>query len=182
MNDHSQQAPVPPSRSRAWTGYAAAALAGSFALISFYWAAGGIALLDTLGGKFEERALRGESTLMALTWVAGALKGAGALFALALVQRWGRFFPRALMLLIGRGGAVLLIGYGGVQIVVQTLVAVGLVTPPVPIDWEALWWHLFIWDMTFLLWGVFHAMATRHYSTTSRRSGAPAAALSERHG
>jgi len=41
------------SRSPSWAAYAAAAAAFSFAVTSFYFAAGGTAGMSTLGGKIE---------------------------------------------------------------------------------------------------------------------------------
>ncbi|PLW74763.1 DUF3995 domain-containing protein [Streptomyces sp. SCUT-3] len=158
--------------STAWTGWAAAVVAVAFALVSFYWAAGGTLLLDTLGGTLEEMARERDGGLIAVVWITGAAKAAGGVFALALVQRWGRVFPRLLMVLAGWGGSAVLIAYGGVLVAVQALVALGVVTPDSPPDWKPLLWHLFVWDMSFLVWGVFTAMATRHYVRSNPRRSA----------
>ncbi|WP_240351061.1 DUF3995 domain-containing protein [Streptomyces olivoreticuli] len=153
-----------PGGPGSWTGYAGAAIAFGFALVSFYWAAGGTALLETLGGKLEELARERDSSLIAGVWLTGAAKGVGGLLSLALVQRWGRRLPRRLLLTLGRVGTVALSAYGGILIAVQALVALDLVVPDTPPNWTALLWHLFVWDMSFLVWGILLGLATRHYS------------------
>ncbi|MFJ1747313.1 DUF3995 domain-containing protein [Streptomyces sp. NPDC088116] len=153
----------PPGRSVAWAGYSAAVLAGAFGLVSFYWAAGGTVGLDTLGGKIQEMAGHRDPGFIAVVWITGAMKVAGAVFSLSLVQSWGRIFPRPLMLLAGWGGSVGLILYGALQVGTLVLVAGGVLTPSDPIEWKPLLWRLFFWDLSFLVWGVLLLLATRHY-------------------
>jgi hypothetical protein len=49
-----QPAPTTRSRATVWAAYAACALALLYAVPSFYWALGGTAGLDTVGGAIEE--------------------------------------------------------------------------------------------------------------------------------
>ncbi len=87
-----------------WPGYAAAAMAFSFAAVTFYWSAGGTAGVSTLGGHFEEWAVALDPMIVALLWFTGVLKVAGGM--LALVQPWGRRAPRRwLLLAAGSGGS-----------------------------------------------------------------------------
>ncbi|MFE7215794.1 hypothetical protein ACFY0A_43575 [Streptomyces sp. NPDC001698] len=51
---------------------------------------------------------RWDPGFIAVVWITGALKIAGALFSLSLVRPWGRVVPRPLMLTAGWGGAALL--------------------------------------------------------------------------
>ncbi len=66
--------------------------------------------------------------------------------------------------MLGRVGTVALSAYGGILIAVQASVALHLVVPDTPPNWTALLWHLFVWDMSFLVWGILLGLATRHYS------------------
>jgi hypothetical protein len=157
----------PATRRRTWAAYAAAAWAGVFAVVSLYWALGGMAGIDTVGGEIEKLARAGEGG--ALAWGAALLKVAGVVYALALVQRWGRVFPRALMLTGGWAGTAVLIGYGGLTVGTEILVAVGAVAPPAGIDWYAFYWHLALWDPYFLLWGVLLGIAVWQYQKDTRR-------------
>jgi hypothetical protein len=75
------------SRPRAWAAYAACALAWLYAVPSFYWALGGTAGLDTVGGAIEELARTRDPAGIALGLGAGVLKVAGGLLALAWSAR-----------------------------------------------------------------------------------------------
>ena len=141
-----------------WAGYAACAWGLVFAGISFYWGLGGQLGIDTLGGKLEQMARSRDAAIIAAVWITGFLKVGGALLALALVQPWGRRLPRALLLLLGWGAAAVLTLYGGVLVAGEALVATGLVRPA-NVDWKPLLWHLYVWDMSFLVWGVLLGLA-----------------------
>jgi hypothetical protein len=107
-----------------WAAYAACAVALLYALVSFYWALGGTAGIDTLGGSLEQRARAGDPGVRWLAGAAGVLKVVGAGLALALVRPWGRVVPRALLLIAAWAGAVVLVLYGGCM------------WPAVPWRWE----------------------------------------------
>lgn len=156
----------PPS----WPAYAACVWGLLFAGISFYWGCGGRALLDTVGGVIERRALAGDTAIFVAVWVTGALKLVGAVLALALVRPWGRRLPRRAVLLLGWVAAVGLTLYGAALEVTNALAATHVVKPSTPIEWKALWWHLWVWDLSFLVWGILFALALRRF----RRIGAAA--------
>ncbi|MGW4823086.1 DUF3995 domain-containing protein [Streptomyces sp. NPDC004227] len=59
---------------------------------------------------------RRDPGFIAVVWITGALKIAGALFSLSLVRPWGRVVPRPLMLTAGWGGAALLTVHGALQV------------------------------------------------------------------
>jgi hypothetical protein len=88
----------PHPRGRAWAAYAACALAWLYAVPSVYWALGGTAGLDTVGGAVEQLGRTRDPAGIALGIGAGVLKVAGGLLALALVRPWGRVIPRRLLL------------------------------------------------------------------------------------
>jgi hypothetical protein len=151
-----------------WAGYVAFAWGVLFAGISFYWAAGGTLGADTVGGSIELLGRARDPVLIAALWIAGFLKVLGALLALALVQPWGRRLPRPLVLLLGWGAAVILTLYGGINVVGEALTASGLVRPRT-VDWKPLLWHLYVWDMSFLVWGILFVLATWHYTRAAGR-------------
>ena len=137
-----------------WAAYAVCALAFLHAAVSFYWAAGGTAGLSTIGGDLEELGRSREPALISLVWLAGLLKVAAGLLALALVRPWGRAFPRRMLLALAWGGAVLLTAYGGLFTLGGMLVVAGVIPASDTADWTALRWHAFFWDPSFLLWGI----------------------------
>jgi hypothetical protein len=63
------------------------------AIPSFYWAFGGTAGLDTVGGAIEDLARTHDARGIVLGVGAGILKIAGGLLALALVRPWGWAVP-----------------------------------------------------------------------------------------
>lgn len=85
----------------------------------------------------------------------------GALLALALVRPWGQRIPRRLLLITGAAAAVVLVLYGAVEMLGEALVETGAIRPSGHVDWRALRWHLGVWDLWFLAWGVALAVALR---------------------
>ncbi len=153
---------APPSF--AWAGYVAFVWGFAFAGISFYWAAGGTLGIDTIGASIERMGRAHERTVLIGVWATGFLKVLGALLALALVRPWGIRLPRRLIAVLGWGAAVLLTLYGGIWVVVEALVASGALKPAEPVDWKPLLWHLYLWDMSFLIWGLLFALAAWQFS------------------
>lgn len=156
----------PPSpagrRTRAGTAaaYGAAVLAFAYAALSLYWAAGGTALLATVGGTIEELARRGGLPAVALGSAATVLKVAGGLLALALARRWDRTITRRWLLAAAGIASVTLICYGAMQVTAGALVLSGALQPAGVVDHAALRWHVALWDMWFLVWGLLLAGAT----------------------
>jgi hypothetical protein len=165
--------PAPPTRSHptAWAAYAACALAWLSAVPSFYWALGGTAGLDTVGGAIEQLARTRDPAGIALGLGAGVLKVAGGLLALALVRPWGQAIPGRLLGGVAWAASVVLTGYGGLLVAVGALVLGGLISPAGPIDRTALRWHVFLWDLWFLVWGLLLGVAAWQYGRESRRRG-----------
>ncbi|OLR93914.1 DUF3995 domain-containing protein [Actinokineospora bangkokensis] len=154
---------------KTWAAWAAFAWAAVFAAVSAYWALGGTVGIDTVGGAIADLVHSGDSAASVLAWVAVLMKVAGMVYALALIQRWGRVFPRWLMLTGGWGATVLLIVYGGAIVVVGALVVTGVIEAAPTTDMYAIRWHLFLWDPYFVIWGVLLGIATAHYAKATRR-------------
>jgi hypothetical protein len=167
-----QPAPSTGSRATAWAAYAACALALLYAVPSFYWALGGTAGLDTVGGAIEELGRSRDPAGVALGIGAGVLKVAGALLALALVRPWGRVIPRRLLLGAAWAASVVLTAYGGLLVVVGALVLTGFISPAGPVDRTALRWHVLLWDLWFLVWGLLLGVAAWGYGAESDSRGA----------
>jgi len=66
-----------------------------------------------------------------------------------------------------RGGAsVLLVAYGGLNVLVGALVLSGVIHPAGSVERTALRWHVGVWDLWFLVWGILLALATVGYWRT----------------
>jgi Protein of unknown function (DUF3995) len=176
-----ERAPPAPGTS-AWSAvgataaYAAAIVAFMYALVSLYWAVGGHGLVSTVGGYVEQFARRGGAVAVLVAVAATVAKVAGGLLALALVRPWGRVVPRRWLLLSSTGASVLLVAYGGLNVLVGALVLSGVIHPAGSVDRNALRWHVGVWDLWFLVWGIFLALATIGYrrQTAHRNACLPA--------
>jgi Protein of unknown function (DUF3995) len=83
---------------------------------------------------------------------AGVVKVAGA--ALALARSWGRVVPGRVLVAAAWLGAAVLVLYGGVNVVAGALALAGVVEVPGGVDRTALWWHVLVWDLWFVVWGL----------------------------
>jgi hypothetical protein len=145
------------------TAYAAAIVAFGYALMSMYWAAGGHALVSTIGGYVEQFAHRGGALPVLIALAAALAKVAGGLLALALVRPWGRVVPRRWLLAGSAAVSVLFVVYGGLSVLLGALVLASVIHPAGGADRTALRWHVGVWDMWFLVWGILLALATVGY-------------------
>lgn len=126
------------------------------AAVSAYWAAGGTALLDTVGGDIERWGQeRGWTVVIGLAAIA-VLKTGIALAAPVVaglppsLPQWARTrIPRALSWI----AATALTLYGGVLTAVGLLVQADVIAPAADSDSRALAWHAYLWDPWFLAWG-----------------------------
>lgn len=154
-------------------GYVAALAAFGYALVSLYWALGGHALVSTVGGYVEQFARRGGAVPVLVALAATVAKVIGGLLALALVRPWGQVVPRRWLLIVSAGASVLLVAYGGLNVLAGALVLSGVIHPAGSVDRTALRWHVGVWDLWFLVWGILLALAVAGYwQRTANRSAA----------
>jgi hypothetical protein len=136
----------------------ACALGLGHAAVSAYWALGGTALLDTIGGSIERWGREREPALIAALWLIVVVKMIVGLAAPVLagvgaghLPSWtGGRVPR----ILGWIAATVLVLYGGVLTVAGLLAEAGVLEVAADADQRALAWHAFVWDPWFLLWGV----------------------------
>ena len=153
------------------TAYAAAMAGFGYALMSLYWALGGHALVSTVGGYAEQFARRGGALPVLIALAAALAKAAGGLLPLALVRPWGRVVPRRWLLAGSAAASALLVVYGGLNVLFGSLVLSGVIHPAGSVDRTALRWHVGVWDLWFLVWGILLAVATvTYWRQTSRRT------------
>jgi Protein of unknown function (DUF3995) len=146
-----------------WPAYTAAVLAFASAAVSAYWTLGGTALLDTVGGTLERLARDRSAAALALGIIVILVKVVGGLLALALIYPWGARIGPRLLLVTSVVGSLVLVLYGGAQVLVGGLVLADVITPSGPVDEHALRWHVFVWDLWFLVWGIALAMTAWRY-------------------
>ena len=151
-----------------WAGYLACGWGLAFAAISFYWGSGGTLGIDTVWGSLGMSPAQ-KTVLIVAAWVTGFLKVLGAVLALALVTRWGARLPPRPTAFLSWAAAVLLTFYGGVNVLAEALTAARVVKPTQPVDWKPLLWHLYVWDMSFLFWGILLGLAAWHFTRSASR-------------
>ncbi|MFC0274972.1 hypothetical protein ACFFIX_27100 [Metabacillus herbersteinensis] len=150
---------------RKWFGYTAFVLSFPYPMLKIYWSLGG-----TLGGgqSFSQHSAYGEILVF----------GACALLSLALVQKWGRIFPRWVPFFAGKkiprfilitGGwvaACLTVPMGFLAIFGYLMQAIGLADGPVSFDGTGL--MVFIVYGEWLLLGIALGGATLAYQHQTR--------------
>lgn len=133
-----------------------------FAGVTFYWAAGGMAGVHTLGGPIEKLAIARDAPFVTILWVTAILKVAGGVLAVALIRPWLRKVPRRWLVRAAWGAAVPLTLYGAIQTASVALVRFNIIIPSKPVASNVLWWRLLVWEPWFLLWGVLLGVAAWH--------------------
>lgn len=112
-----------------------------------------------MGGAIESLARDRSPGAVALGIATVLLKVVAGGLALALLRLpEGGFRRRALLVANGIASAVLC-AWGGANVLVGGLVLSGAITPSTHVDRHALRWHVFVWDMWFLVWGICLAVA-----------------------
>jgi MFS family permease len=134
----------------------AATLGTASAAVSAYWALGGEALLDTVGGDIERWGRERSADVVVVLWVIVVLKlvGAGAPLIFVGVGHLPAWTRSRRTRALGWAAAVgLTVVYGGVLSVAGWLIEAGVVDAADDADEHALAWHAYFWDPWFALWG-----------------------------
>jgi hypothetical protein len=95
---------------------------------------------------------------IATVWGTATLKVLAGLLALALIQRWGRYLPQWFLLVSIWGMGIFMVLYGGANLMVRGLMALGILSTPTSMFTPAAWWHL-LWDLWWLAGGILFCAA-----------------------
>lgn len=131
-----------------------------FALISFYWAGGGMMGAKSLGGLIYKKAMERESSFIAIVWFTGFVKLCGGVFLLLLLRRWSNVTNRVLYFLTLIGGIFLFL-YGLANFISLILSSFGLLS--LQIDHFALRWRLFFWEPIWMIGGVLFILSALEF-------------------
>lgn len=144
---------VMPSRSLVVAVHVATAYWLVFAAMSFYWAAGGTLGLGTLGEGIGELADAREPWFVGLVFATGLVKLVPVVLVQATIRPWGRRVSRRMLVgalaLVGVG----MVGYGGVNMIVQGLVFLEILVPE-EVDRTGLVWRLAFWNPWWMVGGL----------------------------
>jgi hypothetical protein len=127
--------------------------------VSAYWTLGGDLLLDTVGGEIARLARERSAGALALGAATVVLKVVAGILAIALAQSDAGGTRRRFVLYANGLAAAILCLWGAANVVVGALVLAGAIEPSADADRRAIRWHVFVWDMWFLVWGVALAIA-----------------------
>jgi hypothetical protein len=108
-------------------------------LVSLYCALGGHALISAAGGYVSSSPPQ------------------------AMVRPAGAGYPRGWLLAGSAAASALLVVYGGLNVLPGALVLSGVIHPAGSADRTPLRWHVGVWDLWFLVWGILLALATAGY-------------------
>ncbi|MFJ7726203.1 DUF3995 domain-containing protein [Neobacillus sp. NPDC097160] len=135
-----------------------------FALMSFYWAAGGMLGAKSLGGLIYKKAVERESSFIAIVWFTGFIKLGGGLFLLLLLRKWSKITNCVLYFLSLIGGIFLSL-YGLLNFISLILSSIGLLS--LQIDNFALRWRLFFWEPFWMIGGVLFILSALEFKKTN---------------
>jgi hypothetical protein len=137
-------------------GYAACAWALVFAGANVYWGLGGRLAIPL---RDPDTAF-GDSTFVALNWIAVVLKAGLGLVALATIQSWDRALLRRPLLVATYGLGASMALCGALGLVADGLGLLEALDVP-PSAWASLRWHVFVWDPWWIVGGVLFVVAAR---------------------
>lgn len=149
-------------------GWAAFALGAGHAAVSIFWALGGTAGLDLLGGSLEDLSRERSAVTVTTLLLVAVVKLAAAVLGPALLRPPGSTAERAVRTLAWMTGGVLT-AYGGLLALGGVLVETGVVEAAADADRTALRGHLYLWDPWFLVWGALLLVAVRGTRSGRRR-------------
>jgi hypothetical protein len=136
-----------------WVGYIGAGLLMAHALLSFYWAAGGMIGMSLLSDGIHEMAADRETWFISLIWTVALLKSALALILLGLTRGWEfPLLPGWMPLLAAWAAGILLSLYAVAQL--ASLTIGGLIMRPDDGLPTAYWAYLLLWAPLWLAIGV----------------------------
>lgn len=161
---------------RTWPrGRAAFAIAAAAGLVhagfSAYWALGGRWLLDTVGQWAVRLAVEAPVGAGLVLGLVAILKAAGA--AVPIMVEQGRLGGRRFWRVLEWVGAVGLLLYGLVNVVVAWGVLTGVIATPGGFDRRAQLGHAALWDPLFLIWGVSLVIGLSLSRSPSRKEAPP---------
>ncbi|MEO6470421.1 MAG: DUF3995 domain-containing protein, partial [Aeromicrobium sp.] len=115
----------------------------AYALVSAYWGAGGMWLLDTVGGVFERLGRSGSWTLVALLSFVVLLKVIAAVLPIMVIRSFGSLRTQRVLRLLTWVEAIVLTVYGLMYTSVGLLVQADVINASADSDRYAMAWHTY---------------------------------------
>jgi len=132
-----------------------------FALMSFYWASGGMAGAATLGGEIYQMALSRKPDFIIIVWITGIVKIAGGLLLGMMLMKWEHTVFKKAVYFVGFVSGLLLFFYGLVNFTTVLLSILNILE--LKIDSYAKWWRLLFWEPFWMLGGILYIASSRRF-------------------
>lgn len=141
-----------------WFIYAGIVWTLLFTIMSFYWAAGGMIGVKSLGGKIYEMALNRDPGFIPVVWATGFVKLGGGLLLLCLIKsRSSRTKIRRSLTFICISAGIFMILYGLGNFITISLSAINVLD--FELDAFAIKWRLLFWEPFWVIGGIFYVLA-----------------------
>jgi len=130
-----------------------------FAGMSFYWAAGGMLGVKSLGGEIYQMALDRDQDFVPIVWATGIIKLVGVLFLFILLREkdFKKLVKCASIICIVAG--IFMILYGAMNFITISLAGLNI------LDFElgtfAMIWRLIFWEPFWMLGGLLYVLAAK---------------------
>lgn len=137
--------------------YAGAVWSFIFALMSFYWAAGGMIGVKSLGGVIYQKAIERDPSFITVVWVTGVIKLAGAVVLLLLLNMRPNTRVKKLLSQFCITAGILMMLYGVGNFI--TISLAGLNVLNFDLSAYAMTWRLIFWEPFWVAGGILYFLA-----------------------
>ncbi|WP_240035270.1 DUF3995 domain-containing protein [Neobacillus notoginsengisoli] len=136
-----------------------------FAVMSFYWAMGGMLGVKSLGGSIYEIALNPSPSFLAVVWLTGFIKLLGAAVLAMLLVHWNNPKITRTLYYTAKISGVFLFLYGAFNFITISLHALQLLD--FDLDPYATFWRLVFWEPFWMVGGVFYFFSAKKIKGSS---------------
>ncbi|MEH7225722.1 DUF3995 domain-containing protein [Bacillus sp. JJ1566] len=125
-----------------------------FASMSFYWAAGGMVGVRSLGGAVYDMAINPNPTFINIVWITGFIKLLGVILLLMLFVQWRNPIITRMLYYITKIVGVLIFLYGLLNFITILMSVFDILD--FDLDSYATFWRLAFWEPFWMAGGVFY--------------------------
>ena len=125
-----------------------------FAGMSFYWAAGGMVGVRSLGGAVYDMAINPNPSFINIVWLTGFIKLLGVILLLMLFVQWRNPIITRMLYYITKIVGVLIFLYGLLNFITISMSVFDILD--FDLDSYATFWRLAFWEPFWMAGGVFY--------------------------
>ena len=125
-----------------------------FAGMSFYWAAGGMVGVRSLGGAVYDMAINPNPSFIKIVWLTGFIKLLGVIILLMLFVQWRNPIITRMLYYITKIVGVLIFLYGLLNFITISMSVFDILD--FDLDSYATFWRLAFWEPFWMAGGVFY--------------------------